>query len=689
MIFTEQAPFDEAIRSSQVRAVLPTSLNTADLSRIKASLRERALFASGVLNALYLQEIKSLIESILSPETVIKEGVKITRGITTDTARATLKELFPGELPDGRINLILRTQVDMATGYGYWQRSQSPVSLELFPGLELYRGELRDEPRDWPTRWKEAGGEFFPGPSDYEEGRMIALKNDPIWEKISRFGTPYEPFDFNSGMVTRQVDRQELVELGFDVDDFDQESQERDLNEDLESAAELDEDMQEAILESLGDGYSFVGGVLIKNRIENSKGYDPSQPRDDDGQWTSGGRKSLKERLAEKALMKEVKDAQIDLASLEDQLGPDSSPAEWHANNGRIHVGDTVSWFPMTGFTKLRRGAQVEAEFLGHDREISVGVFKVTKGTKDYPTGKYLVMERVNDDIKMRGVAIEKAGPLHNRREDGDDGHECGVGGPGSGGGFQKGNTCAATKGGSKAKPKKKSTAQRRRDAKKHSVARSKEDLDLATKTERHIADLLPGGDHKGSDNGNEHLPFDVETTTNKVEVKTIIAAKNDKIKMHSADWFDPIGSRNRKVLDAVKDNKPAYTVVADRRNNLINKPRYYVKAGVGSFRLTSMERVSESQLKAWSKKNAEIISLSHQGHIDMAKLAKKNIRGSEGGVKFWGDMTLSETKKYERMLRSARRKFKNEAGDGWRRKWDRSVGPKEAKRILKEVKSS
>jgi hypothetical protein len=29
--------------------------------------------------------------------------------------------------------------------------------------------------------------------------RMIARKDSPIWEALSRFGTPYPPFDFNSG----------------------------------------------------------------------------------------------------------------------------------------------------------------------------------------------------------------------------------------------------------------------------------------------------------------------------------------------------------------------------------------------------------------------------------------------------------------------------------------------------------
>ena len=45
-------------------------------------------------------------------------------------------------------------------------------------------------------------------------GRMIALKTDPIWMRISAFGLPWPPFDFNSGMGVRNVRRREAVNLG-------------------------------------------------------------------------------------------------------------------------------------------------------------------------------------------------------------------------------------------------------------------------------------------------------------------------------------------------------------------------------------------------------------------------------------------------------------------------------------------
>ena len=62
----------------------------------------------------------------------------------------------------------------------------------------------------WRERWKESGGKLY-------DGRMIALRNDPIWRKISRFGSPVPPFDFNSGMGLEEVNRFEAEALGVEL----------------------------------------------------------------------------------------------------------------------------------------------------------------------------------------------------------------------------------------------------------------------------------------------------------------------------------------------------------------------------------------------------------------------------------------------------------------------------------------
>ena len=106
-----------------------------------------------------------------------------------------------------RLDLIVKTNVSMARGYGQHVQSYSPELLDAFPCQELFRLGQRKEPRDWPTIWKDKGGTIY-------GGRMIAEKGDAIWTDISRFGNPYPPFDFGSGMWVKDVPRAVAVRLG-------------------------------------------------------------------------------------------------------------------------------------------------------------------------------------------------------------------------------------------------------------------------------------------------------------------------------------------------------------------------------------------------------------------------------------------------------------------------------------------
>ena len=64
---------------------------------------------------------------------------------------------------------------------------------------------------------------------------MIALKGDPIWAAISRFGTPWPPFDFGSGMGVEDIDWEEAVELGvLKKDDPPPKVESKDINDGLE-----------------------------------------------------------------------------------------------------------------------------------------------------------------------------------------------------------------------------------------------------------------------------------------------------------------------------------------------------------------------------------------------------------------------------------------------------------------------
>jgi hypothetical protein len=228
--------FSEAFFSREVRKAMPTDLSSAELEQLPADVMERAVVSAKTLSTQYLDAAETQIRDILNPRSetrVNREGVSevFTQGTNKSSARFELKKVWEAlgyEAPEGkegtiedlssdaRIDLVIQTNVDMARGYGQWRQGQDEDVLDLWPCQELYRAEEREKKRDWITRWKNAAAVT----GDYSalkalpDGRMIARKDSPIWVELSRFHTPYPPFDFNSGMWVRDVDRETAVKFG-------------------------------------------------------------------------------------------------------------------------------------------------------------------------------------------------------------------------------------------------------------------------------------------------------------------------------------------------------------------------------------------------------------------------------------------------------------------------------------------
>lgn len=261
MIFRAPIPFQEAIESRTVRQILPTEFRTSLLQEIPAQLRERAFFSAGVQNATFLERASQSVDDLLSGT------------VDRATKRLELKRLL-GELgyrpPEGeegtltdlsgdrRLNLILDQNLQTAQGYGRWKQGQDPAILDQWPAQELVDtnpGKTENR-RDWTQRWADAGGRFF-------GGRMIALKNDPIWKAISRFGMPYPPFDFGSYWDVADVSRDEAVAFGLIDRDTELLPQDRDFNQDLQASPEIrSESLRTAILDHFDGRATFVDGIL-------------------------------------------------------------------------------------------------------------------------------------------------------------------------------------------------------------------------------------------------------------------------------------------------------------------------------------------------------------------------------------------------------------------------------------------
>lgn len=258
MIFDTPLPFKEAIQSRLVRELLPTEFRTELLSKIPTALRERAFFSSGVTNADFLQSASDKIDELLggtaeraTKRAELKQLLESLQYKPAEDEAGTLTDLSS----DDRLNLILDTNLQMAQGYGNWAQGQDSALLDQWPAQELVRVIESKVKRDWEKRWGDAGGKFY-------DGRMIAPKNDPIWEKISAFGTPYPPFDFNSGMDVADVDRDEAIALGVIDRDTQIEPQSRGFNDGLEANLGASGPILNAVENVFGGKAKVIDGVL-------------------------------------------------------------------------------------------------------------------------------------------------------------------------------------------------------------------------------------------------------------------------------------------------------------------------------------------------------------------------------------------------------------------------------------------
>jgi len=275
-------PFSEAVEYIKQKGLMPTSLSSAELSELSADIRRRAIFSAGVEKASLLQSLKDEAEKIVGME-------RDEHGRIRDLpmARLELKRAMEDVgLSSGRQKLMIETLVNDTRGYGQWLRGQERIALDMSPALELIRTiDPLGAPRNWVQRWIDAAEETnWEGVSDPTSGRMVALKNHPIWQALGdgagghddTLGNPWAPFAFNSGMRTAEVPRKEAVELGLLSADATIEPDDSvGLNDNLEAQADgLD-------IAALGDlakqGMELIGGVLrlvngrthtVRNRLQ-------------------------------------------------------------------------------------------------------------------------------------------------------------------------------------------------------------------------------------------------------------------------------------------------------------------------------------------------------------------------------------------------------------------------------------
>lgn len=197
------------------KALVGSSLNSREWNLVQAGLRDRAFFSSQVESAKILHAARKMVADRAGGQLSASEIRRDLRKVISSTGyrppegkEATLQDLYSKR----RLDTIIRTNVEQARGYVRHLDGMKPGAFAAFPGQELIRVRERKAKRDWVTRWKNAGGQFY-------NGRMIALRDDPIWERISVFGNPFPPFDWGSGMGVRAVSRRDSIALGVITDE--------------------------------------------------------------------------------------------------------------------------------------------------------------------------------------------------------------------------------------------------------------------------------------------------------------------------------------------------------------------------------------------------------------------------------------------------------------------------------------
>ena len=277
MIIDRPIPFKEAIGLLQKKELMPTTAGSAQLQKLGAEITRQAAFSAKVTHTGFLQRAYDLINRVVNPQALgSAPGTYMDKARFREEMKSFLQGIGyspePGKAgslqdlaSDGRLNLILDTNTQLARGYGQFLQAQDGHVLDAFPAQELYRtgNFFSKHQRNWPTKWKDAGGHFYGG------GRMIALKDDPIWSLslddggFNRFGNPYPPFDYNSGMWVKPVSRDEAEAFGLLDPGEAVEPAKLDFAPGMETAVGgLAKSLQQALLESLGSGAQIVDGVL-------------------------------------------------------------------------------------------------------------------------------------------------------------------------------------------------------------------------------------------------------------------------------------------------------------------------------------------------------------------------------------------------------------------------------------------
>ena len=261
-------PLADAVAQLGAKTPIAVALNSQQWSAVPAQLRLRAQFSATLEDARVLQTIQDKLNQAigLQREKVANGEAFVDRSSFIGDMRQVMAEAGLGTGEGGvtdlqsakRLGLIYDMQTRQAQEFARHKFDMAPDVLNEWPAQELVRLEERIQPRDWLSRWEQNGG-----PRLVDGTRMIALKTNPIWVNISAFGTPWPPFDYDSGMGLVDIDRAEAELLGLIAPETNLEPLDEDFNTGVAaSVADLAPDLIQFLEQTFGDKISIADGLI-------------------------------------------------------------------------------------------------------------------------------------------------------------------------------------------------------------------------------------------------------------------------------------------------------------------------------------------------------------------------------------------------------------------------------------------
>ena len=430
--------FNQAFASFSRRENLPSSLSSAEWESVPSEIRDRAFFMAKVMDAEILQRFRDGVNDIMEGRTGQVTAEKEIfmwledRGYKPPDGKA-------GGLEDlsslDRINVVLRTNLALASNHAAWARSQT--SIKAFPCKELFRISQRMEPRDWDFTWNQAKSELAHIPGVHPTLK-IALLNHPIWWKISRFDTPYPVFDYGSGMTTRAISRTKAIELGFKLDPNDpmQKPIYRSVNDALEVTPQVsDPKFRESLKDKLGRfAEEDENGKIIFTDPDGSKkytakklsevwgkpapaGYDRLAQKDALEAWKDGfDEESQEERIILRRLFDRIEnedESMRDLWRISQLSSKDSKRILEGIEKGGLNIPGNVSgwsWsdtLPISSLVNDASSWSVIMQIKGASKAIDIRALRTDKpGFITVGGTQFKVVELSKDDL-MKNITIK------------------------------------------------------------------------------------------------------------------------------------------------------------------------------------------------------------------------------------------------------------------------------------------